>query len=209
MFVKRDEPENVDYKSVVTQADLLFNVYISQMGVYSSSRRSTYEPTVFVTFCVVAKQLGPECAVEEEVKFGDNATKEVPFEHVVPAEFHWKSADSLFQNVPGVITSVKLGLSIAAKEIAMTAISKDRQAKIAPMETFAIGEVVTDESVVRKDTAVEMENPARLSNASKKNSASDSVDVAKKLRDLKALRDDNVITEEEFQTKRKALVEVL
>jgi hypothetical protein len=179
------------------------------MGVFSSSRRSTYEPTVFVSFCVVARQLGPKCAVEEEVKFGDNNTKEIPFEHVVPAEFHWKSADSLFQNVPGVITSVKLGLSIAAKEIAMTVVSKELQAKIVPMETFTISEVVTDESVVRKDAALEMGNTDKPSNASKKTIATDGVDAAKKLRDIKALRDENLITEDEFQIKRKALVEAL
>jgi hypothetical protein len=131
-------PRAINYQDLKTDADAIVHLYFESAGVRAQKmeKRSSYpygmtsepsdedyQPYLYAGYCVVLKNLGNGCQLENSAAFGDGITVDGNIEYPAKESEHWRTSDEVLANIPNVIGAYKTGSVKMAKGISEKIIS--------------------------------------------------------------------------------------
>jgi hypothetical protein len=103
-----DDPDNIDYDKVSTDADAILHLWISEAGLYSSHMSRDYIPRVNASGKLFVK--GREDDVyDEEIDYGVDAKKGKDWAILPDAKFAYRSFDAVMSNIDDVRSAFATG----------------------------------------------------------------------------------------------------
>lgn len=108
--VKRpaDDPDNIDYDRISSDADAILHLWISEVGLYSSMLSNNYIPRVNASGKLFVKGQ-EENIYEEEIDYGVDAKKGKQWAIVPDARFAYPSFDFVMSNIEEIRASFAVG----------------------------------------------------------------------------------------------------
>ncbi|HEY2462443.1 MAG TPA: hypothetical protein VGI32_00145 [Steroidobacteraceae bacterium] len=111
-----NEPDNVDYDKVTTDADAIVHVWISEAGMYSSHMSTRYIPRVNAGGKIWVK--GQEDSLyNEDIYYGVDAKAGKKWAILPDPKYSYPDFDSLMASIPEVETALASGTSQIGKKI--------------------------------------------------------------------------------------------
>jgi hypothetical protein len=111
-----NEPDNVDYDKVTTDADAIVHVWISEAGMYSSHMSTHYIPRVNAGGKIWVK--GQEDSLyNEDIYYGVDAKAGKKWAILPDPKYSYPDFDSLMASIPEVETALASGTSQIGKKI--------------------------------------------------------------------------------------------
>jgi hypothetical protein len=117
--VKRaaDDPDNIDYDRISSDADAILHLWISEVGLYSSTLSNNYIPRVNASGKLFVKGR-EENVYEEEIDYGVDAKKGKKWAIVSDPKFAYPSFDAVMSNLEDIRTSFGMGILEISKRMA-------------------------------------------------------------------------------------------
>jgi hypothetical protein len=104
-----DDPDNVDYDKVPSDADVILHLWISEVGLYSSHTSLDYIPRVNAGAKLFVK--GAEDNIySEDIYYGVDARKGKEWAIVPDAKFAYRSFDLVMTNIDDVRSAFSTGV---------------------------------------------------------------------------------------------------
>jgi hypothetical protein len=104
-----EEPDNVDYDKVSSDADVILHLWISEVGLYSSHTSRDYIPRVNAGAKLFVK--GAEDNIySEDIYYGVDARKGKEWAIVPDAKFAYRSFDLVMTNIEDVRSAFSTGV---------------------------------------------------------------------------------------------------
>ncbi|MBU3697779.1 SHOCT domain-containing protein [Dechloromonas sp.] len=209
----------VDYQSLQTQSDVIIHAYVDYIGVASSSYSLQYQPVLYVNYCLVYLPNARNCKIENTIIFGDGTKKDGELTYFAPDVYRWDSADQVFASQREIIDSYKYGLKRIANDIA-NQVWYNYPARVAS-DKFIPWQNPKDES--KANPAVEAKLPVKTEPAEsgRKDSTSPETkplatvpkrespasDIPERLRVLDQIFKDGLIKKDEYEMKKRELLD--
>jgi len=103
-----DEPDNIDYDKVSTDADAILHLWISEVGLYSSQLSLNYIPRVNASGALFVK--GPDGSVYDgDIYYGVDAKKGKEWAIVPDVKFAYPSFEAVMSNIDDVRSAFAIG----------------------------------------------------------------------------------------------------
>jgi len=110
-----NEPDNVDYDKITTDADAILHLWIEEVGVYSSPMSAQYIPRVNIGGKLWAKG-GEDSIYDETIYYGVDARAGKKWAIVPDAKYAYANFDSVLSHIDEVQTALSAGtLEISKK----------------------------------------------------------------------------------------------
>ena len=108
--VKRppDDPDNVDFAGISSDADAILNLWISEVGLYSSMLSRDHVPRLNAFGKLVVKGR-KDSIYDEEIDYGVDAKKESKLGIVADPKFAYPSFDAVMSNIDEIRKSFGIG----------------------------------------------------------------------------------------------------
>lgn len=111
-----DDPDNVDYDKVTTDADVILHLWISEVGLYSSHTSRDYIPRVNAGAKLFVK--GAEDNIyNEDIYYGVDARKGKEWAIVPDPRFSYRSFDLVMSNIDDVRSAFSTGVVEISKRM--------------------------------------------------------------------------------------------
>lgn len=217
--------DKINYATIKTDADAIVHIYYEGAGLFSGTLSTNYEPYLYASYCVVARKISNDCIIENSGVYGDGSKKNAPGTYVAPENERWPNSEAVEGGIKDVIASFKNGATkIAtgfASDIASYSLGSgtaNTGAASSPAKPISTGEKETTEIIKPPETKQKMTTPEQQSlpeskpiNAVKEPNlkSSEPNDIAERMRTLERLRKEGLITETDYEAKKKELLQRL
>lgn len=116
--VKRpaDEPDNVDYDKIVTDADVIVHLWITEVGLYSSHTSAYYVPRVNAAGTMFVKGRD-DSILSEDVYYGVDARKGKSWAIAPDPKFSYRYFDDVIARLDEVRDSFEIGAREVGKKL--------------------------------------------------------------------------------------------
>jgi hypothetical protein len=104
-----DDPDNVDYDKVSSDADAILHLWISEVGLYSSRISLDYIPRVNAGAKLFVKG-ADDNIYDEDIYYGVDARKGKEWAIVPDAKFAYRSFDLVMTNIDDVRSAFSIGV---------------------------------------------------------------------------------------------------
>ena len=104
-----DDPDNVDYDKIPSDADVILHLWISEVGLYSSHTSLDYIPRVNAGAKLFVKG-ADENIYDEDIYYGVDAKKGKEWAIVPDAKFAYRSFDLVMTNIDDVRSAFSTGV---------------------------------------------------------------------------------------------------
>lgn len=227
-----NDPGAFDYQEIKQDVDVIVHMYFEKFGLYSSLTSSTYEPYAYLRYCLVTRKSKPDCATKGTASYGYNLKQDYPEDLMYNTIGRWQNVDDVKNRSAELLDSYRYGVAKMASGIASEAIRIAGNSKQAAPADVAIKKNSSPEKALAaavqpeaKDTIPQPQGPAQAREESKKpivNAAEtvapdssktpasiDKPDLAGSLRTLEKIFKEGLITQQEYETKKKEILQRL
>jgi hypothetical protein len=111
-----DDPDDIDYDKVSTEADAILHLWISEVGLYSSRMSRDYIPRVNASGKLFAKGRDDN-AYDEDIYYGVDAKEGKEWAIVPDPKFAYPSFEAVMSNIDGVRSAFATGALEISKRI--------------------------------------------------------------------------------------------
>lgn len=228
-----NDPGAFDYQEIKQDVDVIVHMYFEKIGLYSSLTSSAYEPYANLRYCLVTRKSKPDCATDSRASYGYNLKQDYPEDLMYNTIGRWQNLDDVKNRSDELLESYRYGIKRMASGIASEAIkiaAKSKQVapdvaikKNSPPEK-ALAAAVQPEA---NDTIPQPQPhaPVQATEESKKpiviaaetirvdsgktQASIDKPDLAGSLRTLEKIFKEGLITQQEYETKKKEILQRL
>lgn len=111
-----DDPDNIDYDKISSDADAILHLWISEVGLYSSHMSVDYIPRVNASGRLFVK--GREDDIyDEEIDYGVDAKKGKDWAILPDPKFAYRSFDAVMSNIDDVRSAFATGAAEIGKRM--------------------------------------------------------------------------------------------
>lgn len=112
-------PKDFDYGKIITDADALAHIIITETGVSSSLRKPNYKPRLNVDVKIISSK--DQTKIDDwTVEYGADASKLNDGSFPSDPKFAWSDYDVVMQKIPEVIEGLQQGAKLLGGHIAKT-----------------------------------------------------------------------------------------
>jgi hypothetical protein len=111
-----DDPDNVDYEKIVTDADVIVHLWITEVGLYSSHTSAYYIPRVNAAGRMFVKGR-EDSLLSEDIYYGVDAKKGKNWAIVPDSKFAYRYFDDVISRLDEVRDSFEIGAREVGKKM--------------------------------------------------------------------------------------------
>ncbi len=114
-----DDPGDIEYEKIATDADAILNVWIQEVGAFSVLSSLVYRPQLNLGVTLIGVGPDGEEFYDETIVYGAHAGS--PDQDEIPSDkkFEYKDYDALMARAPEAVESLQIGVAALAELIAI------------------------------------------------------------------------------------------
>ena len=113
-----DDPEDMRYDKIKTDADAILNVWVTEAGAFSLFSSLVYQPQLNLEVRLVPRALPEEVLYALSITYGADSGKADNDSVPSDAKYAFKDYDAIMANLPQVAESLNVGAQAMANQIA-------------------------------------------------------------------------------------------
>jgi hypothetical protein len=118
VLVNPAKPWDVKWASLHNESNIVLYTYIERIGVRSSNLSSTYEPFVYVVYCLLTPAKKDDCASWGRISFGDGADVDTATSTAATPGERWATSDDVFLRVKELDQAYRRGITRISEGVA-------------------------------------------------------------------------------------------